>query len=98
MYDCLVLNVFGVLDFAEYSLNAVAASVGPVVRQSILESYNGDKIDFFLSSNINFSVSHKFIFIVSILYFTQIFFISYALSSQFSLLSFTNHYTVLLIY
>jgi len=36
---------------AEYSSNVIAASVGPIIQQSILESYDGNKQ--FL--NINFS-------------------------------------------
>ena len=35
------------VDAAEYSLNVISASVGPVIRQSILERYDGNKNYFF---------------------------------------------------
>jgi len=35
------------VDAAEYSLNVVATSVDPVIRRSILETYDGNKNEFF---------------------------------------------------
>jgi len=62
---------------AEYRLDVVAASVGPVVRQSILESYDGNKC-YLLSTQILAKVTLSRLFFFNFFLFYAIYYLKHS--------------------